>query len=33
MLKGKRLLEYKNLFIPNNNEKDEKILSRYLWYL
>ena len=29
MLKGKRLLEYTNLFSPNKYKKDDKITSQY----
>ena len=29
MLKGKRLLEYTNLFSPNNKEKNDKIILKY----
>ena len=29
MLKGKTLLEYTNLFSPNEYEKNEKIISEY----
>ena len=29
MLKGKNLLDYKNLFSPNEYEKNEKIMRKY----
>ena len=29
MLKGKSLLEYSNLFSPNHNEKNGKIIFKY----
>ena len=29
MLKGKSLLEYTNLFSPNDNEKNDKIILKY----
>ena len=29
MLKGKSLLEYKNLFFPNDYEKNDKIKLKY----
>ena len=29
MLKGRSLLEYTNLFYPNENEKNDEIISRY----
>ena len=29
MLKGKSLLEYTNLFLPNNYEKNDKITLKY----
>ena len=29
MLKGKSLLEYRNLFSPNKHKKNEKIISKY----
>ena len=29
MLKGKSLLEYKNLFSPNEHKKNDKIISKY----
>ena len=29
LLKGKSLLEYTNLFSPNNYEKNDKIVSKY----
>ena len=33
MLKGKRLLEYTNLFSPNENEKNDKIILKYFQWL
>ena len=29
MLKGKSLLEYSNLFSPNDYEKNDKLISKY----
>ena len=29
MLKGKRLLDYTNLFSPNNYEKNDKIILKH----
>ena len=29
MLKGKRLLDYTNLFSPNNYENNDKIIAKY----
>ena len=29
MLKGKRLLDYTNLFFPNEFEKNDKIIVKY----
>ena len=29
MLKGKSLLEYTNLFSPNDDEKNDKIILKY----
>ena len=29
MLKGKSLLEYTNLFSPNEYKRDDKIISKY----
>ena len=29
MLKGKRLLDYTNLFSPNNYENNDKIIVKY----
>ena len=29
VLKGKSLLEYTNLFSPNEYQKDDKIISKY----
>ena len=29
MLKGKRLLEYKNLFSSNDYEKNDKMITKY----
>ena len=29
MLKGKSMLEYKNLFLPNDNEMNDKIIQKY----
>ena len=29
MLKGKSLLDYTNLFSPNNYEKNDKIIPKY----
>ena len=29
MLKGKNLLEYTNLFFPNEYKKNDKIISKY----
>ena len=29
MLKGKSLLEFTNLFLPNDYEKNDKIISKY----
>ena len=29
MLKGKSLLEYRNLFSPNDREKNDKIILKY----
>ena len=33
MLKGKSLLDYTNLFSPNNYEGNDKIMLKYLQYL
>ena len=33
MLKGKGLLDYTNLFSPNDYEKDDKIILKYFQYL
>ena len=33
MLRGKRLLEYTNLFSPNENEKNDKIILKYFQWL
>ena len=29
MLKGKNLLDYTNLFLPNKDEKNDKIIIKY----
>ena len=31
MLKGKDLLDYANLFSPNEHGKNDKILLKYFW--
>ena len=31
MLKGKSLLDYTNLFSPNENEKNNKIILKYFY--
>ena len=33
ILKGKSLLDYKNLFFPNAYEKNDKIILKYFQYL
>ena len=33
MLKSKSLLEYTNLFCPNDYEKDDKIIPKYFYQL
>ena len=33
MLKGKSLLDYKNLFPPNDHEKNDKIILKYFQQL
>ena len=33
LLKGKSLLDYTNLFSPNDYEKDDKITLKYFQYL
>ena len=33
MLKGKSLLDYTNLFSPNDYEKNDKIVLKYFQYL
>ena len=33
MLKGKSLLDYTNLFSPNNYEGNDKIMLKYFQYL
>ena len=32
LLKGKRLLDYTNLFSPNHYDKNEKVLLKYFQY-